>query len=77
MKVIRGRPLTIWGGGGGKIENEFIFSAAMPFEIYIPDMHLQKKIFSIFFLQPHPQIINGRPLRGPKIKLILLKYYMW
>ena len=23
----------IWGGGGGKIENEFIFSAAMPFEI--------------------------------------------
>ncbi len=27
----------IWGGGGGKIENEFIFSAAMPFEIYFLD----------------------------------------
>ncbi len=22
------------GGGGGKIKNEFIFSAAMPYEIY-------------------------------------------
>ena len=32
---LRGRPLMIWwGGGGGKIENEFIFSAAMPFEIF-------------------------------------------
>ncbi len=30
--VIRGRPLMIWGGGG-KIENEFIFSAGMSFEI--------------------------------------------
>ena len=31
--VFRGRPLMI-GGGGGKIENGFIFSAGMPFENY-------------------------------------------
>ncbi len=30
---LRGRPLMIWGGRG-KIENELIFSAALPFEIY-------------------------------------------
>ncbi len=32
--AIRGRPLMIWGGGG-KIENGFIFSAGMPFENYL------------------------------------------
>ncbi len=30
--LLRGRPLMIWGGAGGKIENGFIFSAGMPFE---------------------------------------------
>ena len=48
---LRGRPLMIWGGGGGKIENEFIFSVGMPF------VFLEKR------LRPYPQIINGCPLK--------------
>ncbi len=52
-------------GGGGKIENEFIFSAGLPFEFFFrkasdqffPCMSL------IFFLSiwPPPQMINGQP----------------
>ena len=43
---LRGRPLMIWGGGGGKIENGFIFSAGMPFENYF---FLGKAFLDLFF----------------------------
>ena len=43
---LRGRPLMIWGGRG-KIENEFIFSAGIPFEVcFFPGEGLFKFIFS-------------------------------
>ncbi len=52
----------IWGGGG-KIENGFIFSAGMPLEIYFlffPWEGPPRFFFSIS--SGPPQIINGRPL---------------
>ena len=76
--VLRGRPLMIWGAGGGRIKNGFIFSAEMPFENFFPGEDLLRfswgRSFEIHFflekglrnfldfLRAPPQIINGRPL---------------
>ncbi len=59
---LRGRPLMIWGGRR-KNRKWIYFSRGNAFwNLFFPDMHLQKKFF-LDFLRPHPQIINGRPLR--------------
>ena len=53
----------IWGGGG-KIENGFIFSAGKPF-------FLEKGLRDFFSQVPPglPQIINGRPLNVCTFKM--------
>ena len=79
----RGRPLMIWGGGRGKIENEFIFSAAMPFEIYFfpekaswnffPEEGLLKFIFSRTrtFKKKFFLISSGRPLTLNSVPIMI------
>ena len=59
--LFRGWPLMIWGGGGGKIENEFIFSVGMPLEKHFswkrPSeiyLFLQKGLRIFFLFPPAP-----------------------
>ncbi len=78
---LRCGPLMIWGGGGGKNENWFIFSMGMPFEncwdlffsLTLYQIRLSiffpgegPPIFFSDFLWVFPQIINGCPLSTSK-----------
>ncbi len=62
MRILRGRPLIIWGGGRGADFHEQIFCFRRPSEQFF--FFFGGPLDRIFFFVLHhaPQMINGRPL---------------